>query len=118
MKQSRFPIAFLATLCLFLIAASQSRAADGGRLIIKRSPTLGYNVTLTIWIDGRLIGPLVRGHTFDRPISAGRHVLLVQPNRLRGDWQQVIDVHSGQTHAYLATYNVQKLALYPTSPYY
>lgn len=118
MKQLRFPIVILTTFCLFLITATQSRAADGGRLIIKRSPTLGSNVTLTIWIDGKLIGPVVRGSTFDRPISAGHHMLLVQPNRSRGDWRQELDVRPGQTHAYMATYNVEKIALYPTSPHY
>ena len=84
-----------------------------GRLIIKRSPALGYNVTITVYIDGRLAGAFVRGHTFHRYISPGRHVITARPNRLRGDWSGILDVRPGQTYAFVASCPPQHLVLDP-----
>lgn len=90
-------------------------AADGGRLVIKRSPVLGSNVTISFTIDGKLAGTLVRGRTYDRYITLGRHILVASPNRSRGDWRMVLDVRPGQTYSYTASFNVDKLVLTPTS---
>ena len=86
-------------------------AADGGRLIIKRSPVLGYNVPITMWIDGQLAGAFVWGHTYDRYITPGRHLLVAEPNLLRGDWQGILDVRPGQTYTYIASINPKQLFL-------
>src|SRR5262245_59126781 len=53
-----------------------SSPADGGRLIIKRSPVLGQNVRVTVTIDGKRIETLTRNRTFDRYLKPGRHVLV------------------------------------------
>ncbi len=90
-------------------------AADGGRLVIKRSPVLGSYVTIAFTIDGKLAGTLVRGRTYDRYITPGRHVLVASPNRSRGAWRTVLDVRPGQTYSYTASLNVDKLVLTPTS---
>ena len=86
-------------------------AADGGRLIIKRSPVLGYNVPITMWIDGQLAGAFVWGHTYDRYITPGRHLLVAEPNLLRGDWHGILDVHPGQAYTYVASITPKQLIL-------
>jgi hypothetical protein len=86
-------------------------AADGGRLIIKRSPVLGYNVTIALRIDGESAGGFVWGHTYDRYITPGRHLLVASPNQLRGDWQGILDVHPGQTYTYIASITPKQLIL-------
>jgi hypothetical protein len=86
-------------------------AADGGRLIIKRSPVLGYNVPITVWIDGELAGAFVWGHTYDRYITPGRHLLVAEPNLLRGDWHGILDVRPGQTYTFIASITPKQLIL-------
>jgi|ERR1044071_4594138 hypothetical protein len=91
-------------------------AADGGRLFIRRSPVLGRNVAISLTIDGQLAGTLTWGHTYDKYITPGRHILIVSPNRRFGDpWRATLDVRPGQTYSYSASYNVNKLVLTPVN---
>ena len=137
MKQLRFstlfsvPVLRLALCALLIASANQSvraresnssnpsgaifatSAADGGRLVIRRSPVLGHNVRITLTIDGQLAGTLVRGHTFDRYITPGRHVLAASPNRSGDPWKGTLDVRPGKTYSYTASFNVDRLALTP-----
>ena len=134
MKQVSFaaPVLLLAICTLLIASADQSvnardnnsssrsgaifasSAADGGRLFIKRSPVLGRNVAITLTIDGKLAGTLMWGHTYDRYITPGRHVLTVSPNLLfGGPWQAMLDVRPGETYSYNAAYNVNRLVLTP-----
>jgi hypothetical protein len=87
-------------------------ASDGGRLIITRSPVLGYKSRVDLTIDGKPAGILARGRTYDRYITPGRHVLTASPSR-GGDWRAVLDVRAGETYSYSASYNVNKLVLTP-----
>jgi hypothetical protein len=87
-------------------------AADGGRLIIKRSPVLGYKSRVDIAIDGKPAGILARGHIYDRYITPGRHILTATPS-LGGAWRTVLDVRAGETYSYSAAYNVNRLVLTP-----
>lgn len=89
--------------------------ADGGRLFIRRSPTLGHNVAIVIMIDGKPAGTLVRGGTYDRYITPGRHTLTASPNRSKGTWQGNMNVRAGETYSYTASYNVDRLVLTPVS---
>lgn len=84
---------------------------DGGRLIIKPSPTLGYDIGITITIDGKLSGSLVRGQSYDRYISPGRHVVVASPNHLGDDARVVLDIQRGQTYCYVASYSVRQARL-------
>jgi hypothetical protein len=129
MKQNTSPIRImlLAIGALLITSANQSvnarepnkssaifatSAADGGRLYIGRSPVLGGNVAITIKIDGQRAGILMQGHTYDRYITPGRHVLRVSPDD--GDaWQTTLNVVAGKTYSYNADYNVNKLVLTP-----
>jgi hypothetical protein len=89
-------------------------AADGGRLFIGRSPVLGDNVAISLWIDGKVAGTLMRSRTFDRYITPGRHVLTASPTN-GGDWHGVLDVRRGETYSYTASYNTNRLVLTPVS---
>jgi len=133
MKQFRFsvPVLRLAICALLIASGSQSvnarddnssnpsgaifatSAADGGRLFIRRSPTLGSNVTISLWIDGKVAGTLVRNRNYDRYITPGRHILTASPTN-GGEWRGVLDVRRGETYSYTASYS-DKLVLTPMS---
>jgi hypothetical protein len=134
MKQRKFsaPVLLLAICTLLIGAANQSvnaqdkkssnrsgaifatSAANGGRLLIQRSPVLGDNVSIAFKIDGQLAGTLVRDHTYDRYITPGRHVLTASDSTSASGWRATLDVRPGQTYSYVASYNVNKLVLTPT----
>lgn len=116
------PILLLLTCVLFIASASQSlraesggifanSAADGGRLVITRSPTMGRNVTITLRIDGKVADSITWRRTFDRYITPGRHTLTASATRTAGGWQTTLDVRAGQTYSYSASYAVDKLVL-------
>ncbi len=88
-----------------------STASQSARLIIKRSPTLGDNVSITVTIDGKVVGSLVRYRALERAVGPGRHVLVASPNRARGNWYGTIDVHPGETCVLVAKYSVDRLIL-------
>lgn len=90
-----------------------SGPANGGRLVIRRSPALGHNVSMSIYIDGRPAGTLVRARTFDEYITPGRHVLSVRPTSVLGRWRETLDIRPGETYTYTATVNVDRLVLTP-----
>lgn len=94
---------------------SAATAADRGRLIIKRSPTLGDNIAVAVTIDGKPAGTVRRAHAYERSLAPGRHVLLVSPNRLRGPWRATLDVRAGETYSYIASYHIDKLVLTPVA---
>ena len=87
--------------------------ADGGRLVIKRSPVLMYDMAVAITIDGKPAGNIRRGHTYDRFITPGRHVLAAFPKASAPAWRTTLDVRVGQTYTYLARYSINKLVLDP-----
>jgi len=85
-------------------------AADGGRVLITRSPLLGYKSRVDITIDGKPAGIVARQRPFDRYLTPGRHILIATPSR-GGEWRTVLDVRAGETYSYSASYNVNKLVL-------
>jgi hypothetical protein len=127
-----FPVLRLAICALLIACANQSAnardnnspnpsgaifatsAADGGRLFIRRSPTLGDNVAVSLRIDGKVAGTLMRHRTFDRYITPGRHTLTATASS-SGAWQGTLDVRSGETYSYTASFNVNKIVLTPVS---
>ena len=128
MKQAsfstRFPIPILRiAICGLLVLSAQSlfasdaifatSAADGGRLIIRRSPSLGHNVSITLRIDGKLAGLLSRGRTYDRYLTPGQHHLTASPNRSGGPWRGTLNVRVGETYSYTASFNVDEVVLTP-----
>jgi len=88
-------------------------AADGGRLLIKRSPVMGDNAAVTIMIDGKPAGTVSRNRGYDRYIAPGRHTLTAAPNRSGDPWHGTLNVRVGETYSYTASYNVNKVVLTP-----
>ena len=77
----------------------------GGRLVIKRSPDLGNLAYVEVKIDGALADGLLYAQGYDAPLPTGRHVIQVRlapayytysPSTL------VLNVHPGQTYAFMA----------------
>jgi len=128
MKQASFSTLFsipvLGTaICALLVVGAQNlfasdaifatSAADGGHLLIKRSPSLGHNVSITLRIDGKLAGLLTRGRTYEAYLTPGRHHLTASPNRSGGTWRGTLNVRVGETYSYTASFNVDEVVLTP-----
>jgi len=123
-----FPVLRLAICALLIASANQTvnaaepkpsnpsgatfatSAADGGRLFIRRAPLLGENVSITIRIDGKVAGTLVKNRTFDRYIVPGSHNLTASASA-GSTWQGTLNVRPGETYSYSASYNVNKIVL-------
>ena len=87
--------------------------ANGGRLVIRRSPALGHNVSMSIYIDGRPAGTLVRARTYDRYITPGPHILTLSPDSALSRWQGTLNIRAGETSTYTASVSVDRLVLTP-----
>jgi hypothetical protein len=103
---------------LFFNAAGQAIGADPkpprtvvqpakapARLIIRRMPNLGFNVTVRLWIDGQPAPALGYGHSYEGFLPPGHHVLAVLAtprSRSPIPWQMPLDVQSGQTYSFTA----------------
>ena len=106
---------FTSTIRLFLIfvfvcATSIGTAATqaGGRLIVLRSPTFGWNIVLNLKIDGRTVANVVRGRRYDHVVPAGRHVLTTAavPNAYYSEaTSTVLNVRSGHTYVFTASWD-------------
>src|SRR5450432_1351908 len=95
-------------------SASTMASADSGRLIIRRIPDLGTMLVLYVSIDGKHVGTLVRGQTYNGSVSHGPHVVSVipEPNNLQSaPPQKSITVQKGQTYAFTAAWQGDSLVL-------
>jgi hypothetical protein len=117
---------FTSTIRLFLIfvfvcATSIGTAAtqSGGRLIVLRSPTFGWNIVLNLKIDGRTVANVVQGRRYNQFVPAGRHVLTVSaaPNAYYSEpTSTVLNVRSGQTYVFTASWDgSNRVALVPSA---
>ena len=133
MNRSSLPTPVLLLLISVLLSASASQSiqarennssaesgaifaktsAEGGRLLITRSPTIGRNVTIILSIDGQPAGSLTWGRTYDKYITPGSHILIASPSRTGRAWQGTLDVRPGQTYSYSAAFAVDKVVLTP-----
>src|SRR6185369_16020305 len=110
MKRLSFALLQMVALAFFVSAACGASApATGGHLVIKRSPTMGRDVSVTINIDGKLAGPVGYKRTFETQLAPGRHTITASPNRLGTPWHGTVDVHAGQTYTYTAYWTSGKL---------
>ena len=124
---------FTSTIRLFLIfvfvcATSIGTAAtqSGGRLIVLRSPTFGWNIVLNLKIDGRTVANVVQGRRYDHVVPAGRHVLTAAavPNAYYSEaTSTVLNVRSGHTYVFTGSWDgsnrviLTPSALPPGQPY-
>src|SRR3954463_308035 len=121
MKQVSLPGLFsvsvlrIAICALFIAGAQLSLAADGGHLVINRSPTLGSYVSVVVRIDGKLAGMLTRGRTFETNVAPGNHKLTASAGDGRTPWYGTLNVRAGQTYTYTASLAVNELVLAPAT---
>jgi hypothetical protein len=77
---------------------------DGGRLVIKRSPSLGNRLIISLKIDGASTS-IGYGHTYRTFLRPGHHTLSVmaspRPQNAR-PWEMSLDVQPGQTYTFVA----------------
>lgn len=107
-------LVLLLAICALLIAPAGTSfaAGDGGRFVMKFSPTLGDFVGLKITIDGGTPRSLTKGHVFEQDLPAGPHQISVEPSgwRIQG-WQGTVNVRPGQTYSYVVKNAVNQIVL-------
>lgn len=77
---------------------------DGGRLVIKRAPSLGNRLIVSVKIDGESVS-IGYGHTYRAYLKPGRHTLSVMATpkpQVAEPWEMSLDVQAGQTYTYTA----------------
>jgi hypothetical protein len=91
-----------------VISNGSTAAQSGGRLIVLRSPTFGWNIVLNLKIDGRTVANVVQGRRYDHVVPAGRHVLTVAavPNSYYSyPASTVLNVRPGQTYVFTGSWD-------------
>lgn len=88
----------------FAITASTS-AKDDGRLIVRRTPNLGNNVIVDLYVDGVAVQSITYGRTYVGRLTPGRHVLSVAASP-RPKWptrsEVTLNVRKGETYNFVA----------------
>lgn len=111
-----FPI--LVFICASWIGGADA-AQSGGRLVILRSPTFGWNIVLNLKIDGKTVANVVQGRRYDQSIPAGRHVLTVEavPNSYYSyPTSTPLTVRPGQTYVFTGSWDgSNRVALIPSA---
>src|SRR5262249_31391734 len=79
-------------------SAETEVAQQGGRLIVLRAPSFGWNLAVNLKIDGRTVGNIVQGRRHDQFVPAGRHTLTVSAVPNYQSTSTVLDVQDGQTY--------------------
>ncbi|HEU0273782.1 MAG TPA: tetratricopeptide repeat protein [Candidatus Udaeobacter sp.] len=98
-------------------SAETAVAQPGGRLIVLRAPSFGWNLALNLKIDGRTAANIVQGRRYDDFVPAGRHMLTVSAVPNYQPTSTVLVVESGQTYVFTATrgQNTDSVVLVPSA---
>ena len=99
---------FLILVFVCVITNGSIAAQQGGRLVVLRSPTFGWNIVLNLKIDGRTVANVVQGRRYDHVVPAGRHVLTVAavPNSYYSyPTSTVLNVRPGQTYVFTGSWD-------------
>src|SRR6266567_7508165 len=90
----------LLLILVFVCTASigAASAQPGGRLIVLRAPNFGWNLALSLKIDGRTAANVVQGRRYDDFVPAGRHMLTVSTVPNYHPTSTVLNVRPGQTY--------------------
>ncbi len=78
-------------------------AGEPARLIIRRSPDLGNNIIVALFIDGVGVPGMGYGRTSTGFLRPGRHILSVLPTpapKWTIPWDMVLDVRRGRTYRF------------------
>jgi hypothetical protein len=124
MKKLNSVVAVLVlTLGLLLLAGARQSVAGtseyysrgaNGLLRMKHSVTLGINIPIDVWIDGRHAEAFARGHVFERALSPGRHDLYAaRPGQLYSSFYGTLDVQPGETYSFVVKSTPNQIYLVP-----
>jgi hypothetical protein len=114
MKSKKVSAFVIGVVSIILLAAASSFAAEGGRLMVKRSANFGERVSLSLSVDGKQVARLVSGRTYDGYLTPGHHVIsaTVVPNLVYSPvWQKEINVQPRQTYSFTAIWQGQRMVL-------
>jgi hypothetical protein len=90
--------------------------ADGGRIRMKHSPVLGFNIAIAVRIDGMVAGAFAKGHVYQRYLTPGRHeVSASRPSFAYDTWHGTLDVRRGETYSFVVTTTSNRVTLTPVS---
>jgi hypothetical protein len=104
----------VAIVSFFLVSATSSFAAQGGRLMVNRVANFGDRISLSLSVDGKEVARLVEGHNYDGYLAPGRHLIsaTVVPNLVYSPvWQKQINIQSGRTYSFTAIWQGQTMVL-------
>jgi len=114
-SKSPLIVAIVAALASFLLLhpALTADAASSGHLTIKRSAHFGANLFLDVWIDGKKVQRLSRGHSYTGSLSPGPHEIRgAVSSRLAGNTATAqLKVEAGKSYLLTATWDGQQLVL-------
>jgi hypothetical protein len=97
-------------------SAETAVAQPRGRLIVLRAPNFGWNLALTVKIDGRTDANIVQGRRYDNFLPAGRHMLTVSSVPNYQPTSTVLNVQHGQTYVFTAIrQNTDSVVLVPSA---
>jgi hypothetical protein len=99
---------FLILVFVCVISDGSTATQAGGRLIVLRSPTFGWNIVLNLKIDGRTVANVVQGRRYDHLVPPGRHVLTASaaPNSYYSEpTSTVLNVRSGHTYVFTGAWD-------------
>ena len=97
-------LVFVCAISIGIADAAQS----GGRLVVLRSPTFGWNIVLNLKIDGRTVANVVQGRRYDHFVPPGRHVLTAAavPNSYYSyPTSTVLNVRPGHTYVFTGSWD-------------
>ena len=119
MKSKHNPIFrfFLILTFISAISLGTATAQPLGRLIVARQPTFGWNVGLTLDIDGRPLGTAVQGRYYDTLLPAGQHVLTVRKiprTGISGPTSTTVNIQPGWTYVFTAWWDSDYVFLRPS----
>ena len=121
MKPRYTSVTTLFLILVFVCIASIGTAAtqSGGRLIVLRAPNFGWNLALSLQIDGRTAANLVQGRRYDHFLPAGRHVLTVSAVPSYNSYaptSTVLSVRPGQNYVFTAVWrDTDSVVLVPSA---
>jgi hypothetical protein len=118
----RLAVVLLVTVSALLVASTQQSIAGSseysrggnGILRMKHSPVLGFNIPISVWIDGTQAGAFTKGHVFERNLAPGRHDLYAsRPGQIYSSFYGTLDVRAGETYSFVVKTTPNQLYLLP-----
>jgi hypothetical protein len=113
MKNSRVIITLIVAAFACVLVPSPAFAADTGKLTVKRSAKFGVKMLLDVYLDGKRVGQLQRGHAYTTSLPAGTHDVKVQASAQKpmNKASKQVTIEAGKDTTVTASWDGQRLAL-------